>query len=68
MQINPDAELVKIDKSIKKIQGCEEKDIFVPRSIYTFNKNDVEIIFDLLENYRLLLESLVAFTRSRRSE
>ena len=57
MYIRIEDELNNIHSIKNLIQSKAQSDIFTPRTLYTFSFNELKPLFDLLENYKEILEN-----------
>ena len=57
MHINIEDELKNIQSIENLIQSRAQSDIFTPRTLYTFSFNELKPLFDLLGNYKEILEN-----------
>lgn len=57
MHINIEDELKNIQSIENLIQSRAQSDVFIQRTLYTFSFNELIPLFELLDNYKEILES-----------
>ena len=68
MHINIEDELKNIQSIENLIQSRAQSDMFTPRTLYTFSFNELTPLFELLDNYKEILEKFHEQSKSVETE